>query len=1026
MGAGALAAGVFGGAVFLLAGRKFSRESCQRGRFALWASLLFLGAFVFRVVLGYYSQGFTTDTDTFKSWANIANTVGFQQIYHEDIFLDYPPGYLYVLVFLEKLRLLLGLPLESQGYTLLIKLPSILADLFCAGVVLHLAKDKLGERAALFLAGAYLFCPAVYLNSAQWGQADSFCAALVLCSVLLLYRERYVPAALLFGVSIACKPQMLVFAPLYLFFTIKQRRWLKLLLGIALTVGAVLLLALPFTQGFNFLWLLERYQATLDYYNYYSVNAYNFWSLIGWNWQTLPAGLAGELLDFVGPVIATLCCGAAVFGSRRKEVVFYCPALLMAVMYAFSVKMHERYLFPALLFTLLAYLTAEDRGLLRSYAALATASYANVAYVLWQFREFYGSYDPNTPLTRFFSLGQLAAIGSLLWVGFRVYLRGEVRPGAAPQPKPLVDRRPVDSAFRPRDWALLGAVTVVYACFAFWGLGDRQTALTSWTPAAGESVTLIADGEVDTLLYLPGIAPDEAHYAARVGVNVQVETSQDGVNWVSCGNLTDGSVFAWKQYALSTPGRYVRLTALDGSVTLNEAGLKYTDTPVVAAVTSQGPGAELLTDEQDVVPLETTYKNSTYFDEIYHARTAYEHILGLEPYENTHPTLGKLIISLGIRLFGMNPFGWRFMGALFGVLMLPILYHLIKRLFGKTWLAAGGTILVALDFMHFTQTRIATIDTYAVFFLLLMYDAMLCFCQQDVRTAPMRKLLLPLFLCGAFTGLGIAAKWTAAYGAVGLAVLFFWRLWRAWRDCPAEERSGLGRRTAGLLLWCCLFFLVIPFGIYYAAFLPVLLLPGHDASLSGWWGYQVHMYNYHSTLQAEHSFSSPWYQWPIMARPVWYHITYDAGGVPGAVCTISSFGNPVLWWGSIPALLWALWRGIVRRDRKAGFLLTGFLAAYLPWVLVPRLTFIYHYFTAVPFLVVALCGVFSLLYEKGPFARRLTFPGGLECQGATLLLAAFAAGCLLLFALYFPVLSGAPTTREYADALELFDSWYFS
>ena len=43
-----------------------------------------------------------------------------------------------------------------------------------------------------------------------------------------------------------------------------------------------------------------------------------------------------------------------------------------------------------------------------------------------------------------------------------------------------------------------------------------------------------------------------------------------------------------------------------------------------------------------------------------------------------------------------------------------------------------------------------------------------------------------------------------------------------------------------------------------------------------------------------------------------------------------------------------------------------------------------------------------------------------------MLLAAFAAGCLLLFAVYFPVLSGAPTTREYADALELFDSWYFS
>ena len=121
------------------------------------------------------------------------------------------------------------------------------------------------------------------------------------------------------------------------------------------------------------------------------------------------------------------------------------------------------------------------------------------------------------------------------------------------------------------------------------------------------------------------------------------------------------------------------------------------------------------------------------------------------------------------------------------------------------------------------------------------------------------------------------------------------------------------------------------------------------------------------------------------------------------------------------AYLW--WK---ERPRWAAVVLAGFGSVYLPWVLVPRLTFIYHYFTAVPFLVVALCGVFSLLYEKGPFARRLTFPGGLECQGATLLLAAFAAGCLLLFAVYFPVLSGAPTTREYADALELFDSWYFS
>lgn len=77
-------------------------------------------------------------------------------------------------------------------------------------------------------------------------------------------------------------------------------------------------------------------------------------------------------------------------------------------------------------------------------------------------------------------------------------------------------------------------------------------------------------------------------------------------------------------------------------------------------------------------------------------------------------------------------------------------------------------------------------------------------------------------------------------------------------------------------------------------------------------------------------------------------------------------------------------------------------------------------------LVVALCGVFSLLYQRGGFARQLTFPGGIQCSGATLLLAAFTAACLLLFAVYFPVLSGSPTTRDYANALELFETWYFA
>ena len=83
---------------------------------------------------------------------------------------------------------------------------------------------------------------------------------------------------------------------------------------------------------------------------------------------------------------------------------------------------------------------------------------------------------------------------------------------------------------------------------------------------------------------------------------------------------------------------------------------------------------ENLIDEQDTLEGEPGWFNGTYFDEIYYARTAYEHLHGQAPYETSHPPLGKEIMSIGIAIFGMTPFGWRFMGTLIGALMLPALY----------------------------------------------------------------------------------------------------------------------------------------------------------------------------------------------------------------------------------------------------------------------------------------------------------------------------------------------------------------
>ena len=83
------------------------------------------------------------------------------------------------------------------------------------------------------------------------------------------------------------------------------------------------------------------------------------------------------------------------------------------------------------------------------------------------------------------------------------------------------------------------------------------------------------------------------------------------------------------------------------------------------------------TEETAGAKIQPSWWNSSYFDEIYHARTAYEFTQGTVPYETSHPPLGKVLMSWSVSLFGMTPFGWRFAGAVAGILMLQgFSYHM--------------------------------------------------------------------------------------------------------------------------------------------------------------------------------------------------------------------------------------------------------------------------------------------------------------------------------------------------------------
>ena len=527
---------------------------------------------------------------------------------------------------------------------------------------------------------------------------------------------------------------------------------------------------------------------------------------------------------------------------------------------------------------------------------------------------------------------------------------------------------------RPLESVLVILVTAIYAFAAFWNLGNRQSP-QSFISMAEKAAVLEMDTPEDAgrLALFPGIGSG----------SYRIEYSVDAEGWFPLESFLQDHVavlkWAFIPLNLDDSVRYLRIICDSGSPWLGEVALLAPDGTRLPFHTD----VKLLCDEPDTVPTASDFLNSSYFDEIYHVRTAWEHLNGIWPYEISHPPLGKELISLGILIFGMTPFGWRFSGTLIGVLMIPVMYLFVKRLFSSGRIAVLSSVLLASGFMHYVQTRIATIDSFAVFFILLMYYFMYGWLSTGKR--------LDLALCGFFFGLGAACKWTCLYAGAGLAVL--------WLSDWLRNLSREGKRVLPAFLknaaFCMLFFLAVPALIYYLSYAPYGRSEG-AALFTGSFTKTVlenqrFMFQYHASIVAEHPYSSRWYQWILDIRPILYYLEYLPAGKR---ISIAAFVNPVICWGGLFSLMILLYLGIWRRNRLAFFLIVAYLSGLLPWMFISRLTFEYHYFASAVFLIPIISYIFWIMENN-------------MRQGKIFSLS-FTVAALILFVLFFPVLSGLP------------------
>ncbi len=576
------------------------------------------------------------------------------------------------------------------------------------------------------------------------------------------------------------------------------------------------------------------------------------------------------------------------------------------------------------------------------------------------------------------------------------------------------------------DCYLMIGLMLFYALFAFFRLGSLSVPENGWYVEKARESIVLDMGELRPVkqLYMYTGWIDRRQSDQDVCRDITIEYSDDGKTWSrEISLMRVNTVFMWHVFRdISEACRYIRLTPDDGRLYINEIALFGDDETQrydYTVLENKNKTATFVNDEQEKVTYEYSWYETTYFDEIYHPRTAFEYITHRYPYENTHPPLGKVIIACGMLLFGVNPFGWRFFGTLCGVLMVPLVYVFGKKLLKQTRYAFLTAFIFSFDFMHLAQTRMATIDSYTAFFVMGMYLFMFMYLEKNFYETGIKKTLPPLLASGICFGLGAATKWQGVYAGIGLAILYFYNLYCRYSEYKLALKTRKKSESAKIvkafpimakqtILAGFAFFVGIPFIIYFLSYIPAMM--SDSTGLSFFFTNQGSMYHYHSTLEATHYYSSSWWQWPLDYKPL-YLYNPNRNFVPeGTAMGITTFGNPLLWWMTIPVVIWGIVQICVKRKKVDLGILTaviGFFSLYAPWVLVARTAFIYHFFPCVVFVVMLVAFFFK--------ARQRKIWRWLEWIYMGLIFAFFLA--------YYPVLTGMPVPSWYAAILRLVPGW---
>jgi dolichyl-phosphate-mannose--protein O-mannosyl transferase len=427
-----------------------------------------------------------------------------------------------------------------------------------------------------------------------------------------------------------------------------------------------------------------------------------------------------------------------------------------------------------------------------------------------------------------------------------------------------------------------------------------------------------------------------------------------------------------------------------------------------------------------------------------------------------HPPLGKWMIGMGEKVFGVTSFGWRFSSALAGTAIVTLVAVIVQMLFGSAlWTFVAG-LLLAVESLNVVLSRSALLDIHLEFWVVVAFLFLLLDRRWIGRRSPPEpepdpqtgsaddtpggpdrvvpgrarsRVAFPLwrpwrFAAGIALGAAFSVKWSGAMAVVGALILSVaWETARRHRG-DVSMRRALARAVRQESLGLIVAFVVLPVAVYMVVYVPWFNHFGW--SFKDWWENQTAMLAYHRSLKTTaldvatnaytptHPYYSRAWTWLFMLRPVNFY-SRDVGS---DIAQVLAVGNPAIFWASLWAVPFVVLMWLRRRDWRAGFIVMPLLAQYLPWFLVTRPQFFFYVAPITPFMVLAIAYVMRDLASATIVLRE---PDGGTVESSRHPYQPFVWGYVLLavglFLWFWPVLTGSPISRTAWQARVWFRGW---